>query len=161
VLKTICSYDYLWTNIRVLGGAYGAILVANNKVGFAFVSYRDPHIKSTNNVYDKLPSFLSSINYKKEEIEKYIIGTLSTFDMPKSNYLNFIYNISKYYNKITNKDEVKQRNEIINTNINSINKVIKFLLKDYKKSGYTVISSNTKIKNENNNYYKEVKKINV
>ena len=161
VLKTICSYDYLWTNIRVLGGAYGSILAVNDKIGLALVTYRDPHIKNTNKVYDNLKNYLNNLNCSKSEIEKYIIGTLSTFDRPKSNYLDFIFNISNYYNKRSNNDAVLQRNEIINTNIKNLKTVISKILKDYRKSGYTVFSNSKKIKAENNKIYKEVVKLNV
>lgn len=161
VLKTICSYDYLWTNIRVLGGAYGAIFSVSDKTGLVLVSYRDPHIRNTNKIYDNLIKYLNSLDYNQEEIEKYIIGTLSTYDRPRSNYMDFSFNIINYYNRITNNDCVNQRNEIINTNKKSINSVIKQIIKDYKKSGYAVISNSDKIKKENSKYYKEVIKLNV
>lgn len=161
VLKTICSYDYLWTNIRVLGGAYGSMFVVHVKTGLVLVSYRDPHIKNTNNVYDKFYNYLNNFNLKQEEIEKYIIGTLASFDMPKSKYLEFLSNILSYYNDITNEDVVMQRNEIISSNIKSIKFVIKNILNYYKQSGYTCISNYEKLNNENNKQYKEVIKLNV
>ena len=136
----------MWTNIRVLGGAYGSILAVNDKIGLALVTYRDPHIKNTNKVYDNLKNYLNNLNCSKSEIEKYIIGTLSTFDRPKSNYLDFIFNISNYYNKRSNNDAVLQRNEIINTNLKNLKTVISKILKDYRKSGYTVFSNSKKIK---------------
>ena len=161
VLKTICSYDYLWTNIRVLGGAYGSMLMVNVKSGLVLVSYRDPHIKNTNKVYENFYKYMNNLNLNQEEIEKYIIGTLASFDMPKSKYLEFIFNILCYYNSVTNEDLVTQRNEIINSNLKSIKAVIKNILKFYKKSGYTCISNIDKIKNENNRYYKKVIKLDV
>lgn len=161
VLKTIWSYDYLWTNIRVLGGAYGAISKIAESDGIVFVSYRDPHIKNTNKVYDGLIKYFEHKNISDEEVEKYIIGTMATIDKPKSNYLNFIFNIIHYYNMKTNEDFVRLRNEVINTNKSKIYEAIKIIKKTYHKSNYSVISNKKIIEKENCRLYDEVRIINV
>ena len=161
VFRTICSYDYLWTNIRVLGGAYGSICTISEKSGFILVSYRDPHIKNTNKVYDELIKYFENMHLTDEEIEKYIIGTMAALDKPRSNYLDYVYNVLHYYNKKSNEDLVKIRNEVIYTNKEKITDVINLLKKTYDKSNYCVISNKNMIKSENSGYYKKVSKINV
>ena len=54
VLKTILSYDYLWNNVRVKGGAYGCMCGFSGVDGDAFfTSYRDPNLSETNQIYEK------------------------------------------------------------------------------------------------------------
>ena len=52
ILKVILSYDYLWQNVRVKGGAYGCM--SNfNRIGEGYlISYRDPNLKKTMEVYE-------------------------------------------------------------------------------------------------------------
>lgn len=43
----ILSYDFLWTEVRVKGGAYGAGFGAARTGNLRFYSYRDPHLDET------------------------------------------------------------------------------------------------------------------
>ena len=77
ILKVIMSYDYLWQNIRVKGGAYGC-MSSFKKSGDSFlVSYRDPHLKNTLEVFEKTPEYLRAFTADEREMTKYIIGTIS------------------------------------------------------------------------------------
>lgn len=51
ILKVALSYDYLWINIRVKGGAYGCMSGFKYSGESFFVSYRDPHLKRTYDVF--------------------------------------------------------------------------------------------------------------
>ncbi len=84
VLKTMMDYDYLWTNIRVKGGAYGCMngySVAGN--GY-FCSYRDPNLSETIRVYEGIPEYVRNFTATDREMTKYIIGTFSSLDAPLS-----------------------------------------------------------------------------
>ena len=52
ILKVILSYDYLWQNVRVKGGAYGCM--SNfNRIGEGYlISYRDPNLEKTMEIYE-------------------------------------------------------------------------------------------------------------
>ena len=82
ILKVILSYDYLWQNIRVKGGAYGCM--SNfNRIGEGYlVSYRDPHLKRTMDVYEGVADYLRSFTVSDRDMNKYIIGTISNLDQP-------------------------------------------------------------------------------
>ena len=82
ILKVILSYDYLWQNIRVKGGAYGCM--SNfNRIGEGYlVSYRDPHLKRTMDVYEGVVDYLKSFTVSDRDMNKYIIGTISNLDQP-------------------------------------------------------------------------------
>ena len=79
----ILSYDYLWNNVRVKGGAYGCMCSFSGVDGDVyFTSYRDPNLKETNQVYEDIPKFLESFTADERDITKNIIGTISTLDTP-------------------------------------------------------------------------------
>ena len=52
VLKVIMGYEYLWQNIRVKGGAYGCMSNFNRIGEGYFVSYRDPNLERTMEIYE-------------------------------------------------------------------------------------------------------------
>ena len=82
ILRTILSYDYLWMNLRVKGGAYGC-MAAFQRNGTAYmVSYRDPHLAETLEIYRGLPEYLRAFEADEREMTKYIIGTISDLDTP-------------------------------------------------------------------------------
>lgn len=82
ILKVILSYDYLWQNIRVKGGAYGC-MSSFNRIGEGYlVSYRDPHLKRTMDVYEGVVDYLKNFTVSDRDMNKYIIGTISNLDQP-------------------------------------------------------------------------------
>ena len=62
VLKTILSYDYLWIKIRLQGGAYGTMCGFVRNGNSYFVSYRDPNLSETNEVYKNLPEYIEGFD---------------------------------------------------------------------------------------------------
>ena len=82
VLKTILSYGYLWNEVRVKGGAYGCIVRFTPYGDGCFVSYRDPHLKNTVEVFEKIVDFTRAFKADEKEMTRYIIGTLSETDIP-------------------------------------------------------------------------------
>ena len=82
ILKVILSYDYLWQNIRVKGGAYGC-MCNFNRIGEGYlISYRDPNLEKTIDVYEKVTEYLRNFEADDRDMNKYIIGTISNIDRP-------------------------------------------------------------------------------
>ncbi len=84
VFGKVLSTDYLWTNIRVKGGAYGSmkLLTRNGLAGFA--SYRDPNLRESLAVYDRAAETMRNFSCDERELLKYIIGTVSDLSTPLS-----------------------------------------------------------------------------
>ncbi|MEN6464631.1 MAG: insulinase family protein [Syntrophaceae bacterium] len=83
VLCRILSSEYLYKNIRVLGGAYGGMSSYDPLAGhFAFLSYRDPHLLETLRVYEGAMNVISDGRIAGEELEKAVIGTIGALDRP-------------------------------------------------------------------------------
>ena len=82
VLRTILSYDYLWVNVRVTGGAYGCMCgFSRNGYGY-FTSYRDPKLAETFGVYRQVSDYVREFDVSDRDMTKYIIGTISAMDQP-------------------------------------------------------------------------------
>lgn len=82
ILKMILGYDYLWMNIRVKGGAYGCMNLFLRNGESYFVSYRDPNLAATNEVFEKIPEYLKGFEPDERDMTKYIIGTFGALDTP-------------------------------------------------------------------------------
>lgn len=82
VLQVIFSYEYLWLNIRVKGGAYGCMCSFMPQGDSMFVSYRDPNLLETYKVYENAADFVEHFDIDDRDMVKYIIGTISNMDTP-------------------------------------------------------------------------------
>ena len=82
VLKTIMAYDYLWVNIRVKGGAYGCMCNFLRNGNSYFVSYRDPNLAETIDVYKGVIDYVKDFTIDSRDMTKFVLGTISTTDTP-------------------------------------------------------------------------------
>ena len=82
MLKTILSMHYLWTRVRVQNGAYGCFCDFRRSGNMFFVSYRDPNLDKTLDIYKEVYEFVSSLQLSEREMLQYLIGTISQLDFP-------------------------------------------------------------------------------
>lgn len=82
ILKTILGYDYFWLNVRVQGGAYGCMSGFTRNGDVHFVSYRDPNLEATNEIFNNTADYISNFDVDERTMTKYIIGTVSGMDTP-------------------------------------------------------------------------------
>ncbi len=81
VLKYLRT-SYLWEEIRVKGGAYGAMLNFDRMTGtLCLVSYRDPNVSNTLAVYGKMGEHLKKLSLSQEDLERNIIGAIGELDV--------------------------------------------------------------------------------
>ena len=123
VLRHILSLDYLWNNIRVKNGAYGAGAIFNAFGDFNLWSYRDPNLKETLDIYYNIDNYIKNFISNDKEMNKYIIGTLNTLDVIMSPSALATYSLNLYLtNSLFDKyDEIVE--EIKNTNVDDVNKL--------------------------------------
>ncbi|KGN01527.1 peptidase M16 [Clostridium novyi A str. 4570] len=155
VLKVIESLDYLWNNIRVIGGAYGAFASFGRSGNMFFGSYRDPNIKESLNVYDKAYEYLRNFDADSREMTKYIIGTISSLDTPLTPSLKSERAISYYLSNITKEDIQKERDEVLSCTKEDIREFAN-MIKDCMDQNYICVLGNSiKIK-ENKELFNEL-----
>ncbi|MFW5669859.1 MAG: insulinase family protein, partial [Acetivibrio ethanolgignens] len=82
VLKVILSYEYLWNAIRIKGGAYGCMCGFSYDGKGYLVSYRDPELLKTDEVYKNTADYIKGFEVTDRDMTKYIIGAISALDTP-------------------------------------------------------------------------------
>ena len=82
IASRVLSYDYLWNEVRVKGGAYGAGFQAVRSGTVRFYSYRDPHLDETLARMNATPAWLAAFEPTREEMDGYIVSTVAGFDTP-------------------------------------------------------------------------------
>lgn len=146
VLRTIARYDYLWNNIRVKGGAYGAMAGFERSGNLFFVSYRDPNLKETLKIYDEFDRYIEDFEVDNREMTKYIIGTMSGVDAPLTPSMKGERAAEYYIRNITFEDIQKERDEILGTKQQSIKALAKLVGESMKKNRYSSLGNEAKLK---------------
>ena len=113
ILKVIMGYEYLWSNVRVKGGAYGCMNQYLRNGDVYFVSYRDPNLAATNEVYEKIPDYVRNFTADEDEMTKYIIGTVSDLDAPLNPSAKGARSMTAYLQGLTYEEIQKERDEIL------------------------------------------------
>ncbi|MCQ2009630.1 insulinase family protein [Sporolactobacillus sp. STSJ-5] len=129
VLKKILSLDYLWNQVRVMGGAYGCGLALESAGNMIFWSYRDPNLKETLAIYDEAAKFAESFDADDFEMTKYIIGTLSDLDTPLTPRGKGSMADAQYFKNITQADVQETRDNVLDTKLSDIQAFGKLLKK--------------------------------
>ena len=122
ILKVILSYDYLWINLRVKGGAYGCMSGFKRNGESFLVSYRDPHLKRTLEVYQGVPDYIRAFEADEREMTKYIIGTISNKDVPRTPQMQGSISKTAYFSNVTEDMLQKERNQILGAQKEDIQK---------------------------------------
>ncbi|MDE7321277.1 MAG: insulinase family protein [Lachnospiraceae bacterium] len=113
VLKVILGYDYLWLNVRVKGGAYGCMCNFGKTGDSYLVSYRDPNLRKTIDVFEKTSNFLREFTVDERTMTKYIIGAISDMDVPLTPAGRGARSSSAYLTNTDFAEVQKERDEVL------------------------------------------------
>ena len=151
LIKTLFNYEYLWTNIRVLGGAYGCMSSFKKCGVYSFASYRDPNLSKTNDTFYGIYKYLSNEKLSDETVEKYIIGSVGIFDNPISRLDHYKENNAAYFNSVTNDELKKEREELVHMKSDDIIKIAQ-IFNNINDSEAVAIIGEKSIDEAKNNY---------
>ena len=131
ILKVILSYDYLWQNVRVKGGAYGCM--SNfNRIGEGYlISYRDPNLEKTIKVYEGVVDYLENFDVDDRDMNKFIIGTISNIDRPMNPAAKGSRSMNLYMNHVSEEMLRRERDEILDadqSDIRALSKIVRAVL---------------------------------
>ncbi len=158
ILKVILSYEYLWQNVRVKGGAYGC-MSGFNRIGEGyFTSYRDPNLRETMDVYEGVVEYLESFTASEAEITKFIIGTMSDLDQPMTPSAKGDRSLNLYLNGISAEMLQKERKQILEATQEDIRALAKVVEATLLHHNLCVIGSEEKIE-ENKDMFMAVKEL--
>lgn len=158
ILKVILGYDYLWNQVRVKGGAYGCMCGFNRLGEGFFVSYRDPHLKRTDEVYRGIADYIRNFNVSERDMTKYIIGTMSNLDQPLTPAAKGERSMNLYMNKLTKEQILKERMQILDAQQEDIQALAAVASAVVESGQFCVIGNESKIEKEKD-LFKEVRSL--
>ena len=127
VLKVIMGYDYLWQNVRVKGGAYGCMCNFTKTGDCYFVSYRDPNLKKTVDVFENAGEYIRSFAADEKTMTKYIIGAISDLDVPMTPATKGSRSLGAYLSNVDFEDIQKERDELLGCTQEDIRKLADYI----------------------------------
>ena len=148
VLDTILQYGYLWTKIRVQGGAYGAFTRFYDNGDMVFCSYRDPNLGSTVQAYNELADYLETFDVSEREMTKYVIGTLSRIDVPLTPSLRGDKAMNRYFTGTTPDVAQKRRDQLLATTAADIRALAPLIRSVMEDGNLCVMGGEGKIREE-------------
>lgn len=120
VLRVMMSYDYLWNNVRVKGGAYGCMCSFGKSGESYFVSYRDPNLEKTVAVYEAAADYIENWQGDEEELTQYLIGAISELDTPKTPQDKGTFSLGGYLTGLSEEKLQQERDEILSVTVETI-----------------------------------------
>lgn len=148
ILKIILSYDYLWINIRVKGGAYGCMSGFMRTGDMYFTSYRDPNLRKTNEIYENTPEYLRNFTADEREMTKYIIGTVSELDTPMNPYAKGMRSLTAYLIGLSYEAVQKERDEVLSATDKEIRALADLIEVALKQENLCVIGNEDVVEKE-------------
>lgn len=150
VLDTILQYGYLWTEIRVQGGAYGAFTRFYDNGDMVLCSYRDPNLGHSIDAYNALADYLDDFNVSDREMTKYVIGTLSRIDIPLTPSLRGDKAMNRYFTGTTQEAAQARRDQLLQTTAADIRALAPLIRAVMKDNNVCVMGNEAKIRQEAN-----------
>ena len=154
VLKVMMGYEYLWMNVRVKGGAYGCMCSFGRSGESYFVSYRDPNLARTIEVYEKAAETIASYQADERTMTQYIIGAISDLDMPMNPAAKGLYSLSAYMTGLTTEILQKERDEILSADAEQIRGLAQYISAFLSEDFLCVVGSAGKLKEEKERFMK-------
>lgn len=158
VVCSLLNHDYLWTNIRVIGNAYGCMCDINSVGDFYITSYRDPGLISTIDNYKKAYEYFENYDGDLSDIERAIIGVIGEIDTPLTPRMKGNRALAEYIHNLTYDKMLFERNEIFNISVNDIRSCAG-VIKDFVDHSSVVAVGNESNINDNKEYFNNVEEI--
>ncbi|MBD5522538.1 MAG: insulinase family protein [Lachnospiraceae bacterium] len=147
-LRVMMGYDYLWTQVRVKGGAYGCMCQFGKTGESYFVSYRDPNLEKTIDVYEKATEYICNFDADERTMTQYIIGAVSELDMPMTPSARGTYSLAGYMTNYSYEQVQKERDELLATVPETIRGLAEYISAFMQDESLCVVGNEDKIKQQ-------------
>ena len=158
VFHTIMRYEYMWFNIRVQGGAYGCMCGSTASGDDYFVTYRDPNLSRSNDVFEGIPGYLESFTCSEREMTKFVIGTVSSIDTPLTPSAKGARDMSAYITGVEYNEIARIRSEIINCTAEDIRALAPEIRRSLSGGNICCVGCESKIE-EDKMLFKEIRNL--
>ncbi|MCM1044641.1 MAG: insulinase family protein [Candidatus Gastranaerophilales bacterium] len=148
VLKVMMGYEYLWMNVRVKGGAYGCMCNFGRTGDSYFVSYRDPNLKKTVDIYENAAKAVAEFEADERVMTQYIIGAVSDLDMPMNPAAKGVFSLGAYMSGLTEEMLQKERDDILAAQPEDIRELAEYIRAFMEADQLCVVGNAGQIKKE-------------
>lgn len=148
ILKGIMNNDYLWNSVRVKGGAYGCMCNFGKSGDSYFVSYRDPNLEKTIQVYENAPDFVEHFEGDERTMTQAVIGTISDMDIPLNPAAKALRALSLYMTNQTLEELQKERDQVLDATAEDIRGLAAYVRAMLEDECLCVVGNEKKIEEE-------------
>lgn len=148
VLREIMSLDYLWTQVRVKGGAYGCMCSFSKNGNSYFVSYRDPKLAETIDVFERAAAFVEQFEADERSMTQFVIGTIGQMDMPLTPAAKGLRSMAAYLTNQTEADMQKERDEVLSATAEEIRRLAAYIRAFLADDCLCVVGNETALKKQ-------------
>ncbi|MBQ9333077.1 MAG: insulinase family protein [Lachnospiraceae bacterium] len=138
-LKVMMGYDYLWTQVRVRGGAYGCMTAYGSTGKGYFVSYRDPNLRRTVGVFEGAADYVRNFDADERTMTQYIIGAIADLDIPMTPSAKGAFGLSAYMTNLTMERLQRERDELLATTPETIRSLADYIDAIMNTGAYCVV----------------------
>lgn len=148
VLKVMMGYEYLWNQVRVKGGAYGCMCnFAKNGDGY-FVSYRDPNLEKTVEVFEQAAEYIRNYEADERTVTQFIIGAVSEMDVPMTPMTKGAYSLGGYLTGLSMERIQQERDELLATTAETLQGLYRYVEAFMEYDCLCVVGNGDKIKEQ-------------
>lgn len=158
VVQVMFSYDYLWQNVRVKGGAYGCMSGFTRWGNAYLTSYRDPNLAGTLDVYNKAWEYLENFDADDRDMTKYIIGAIGNQDAPLDPAAKGMLMFRAWLMGVTTEILQKERDELLGTTQEVIRGLAPLMKAAFEDDILCVIGNENRLEEEKDKF-KELRSI--
>ena len=157
-LKIMIGYEYLWNQVRVKGGAYGCMCNFSRSGDSYFVSYRDPNLEKTIEIYEKAADFIASYQADERDLTQFIIGALGDLDTPMTPSAKGSYSLSGYMTGLPFEAIQREREELLSITAEQLQSLSAYVKAFMEKDCLCVVGNEEKI-HENEELFQQVEQL--
>ena len=146
-LRSLLSTGFLWEKVRMQGGAYGSSNSFDFFTGdYGLVSYRDPNLSETLDIYDQIADFIANLDFPDEELQKLIIGCMGKLDPPLTPDRRGSVSMIDHLTGRTHAMKQQFRQELLSTRLEDLKAYAGLFLKIKESGNVCVLGNEEKIK---------------
>jgi len=147
------GYDYLWNHVRVKGGAYGCMCSFYRNGDAYFVSYRDPNLEKTVQVYEKAAEYIKNAKLDERMVTQFIIGAVSELDTPMTPATKGLYSLGGYLTGLSVEKLQKERDELLSVTVDTIHSLYRYVQAFMEDDCLCVVGNGDKIKEQREMFF--------
>ncbi len=144
VASKVLSYDYLWNEVRVVGGAYGVGFSTSRTGASSFSSFRDPHVAETLDRFRASSEWLSGFRPSEDEFEGYVVSTAASFDKPLKPRELVRRQATMHMTGYTRQEFLRRRQEVLDSSAGDVRSLAP-ALRDMCDAGHVCVVGNRDI----------------